>query len=137
MSLAFRGTGASSFFFTASLAAGWEGGACGNMTRVNDKVTWCVEGSNWTWRKEMGGNCEADEVATQAVEDIARWGRGDGPLLGELEIRGEDMPKVGLIMMVSTSAMRSVEEHLVVLSSSVMANAGMHRAARILKDGES
>ncbi len=103
---------------------------------MKNKVTWCVEGSNWTWRREIGEDVAADEVATQAVEDIARWGGGTGPLFGTLEIRGEDIPKAGLIMMVSNSRMKSSEEHLVVLSSSIMANAGLHQAARVLKDRE-
>lgn len=112
---------------------------CANICNMKDtegRVDWRVEGSNWIWRVSLGKEVEADEVATRAVEDISRWVRGDGPILGMLEIRGDEAPKVGLIMMVSTSEMKSMDEHLVVLSSSVMANAGMHRAANSLKGDE-
>ena len=85
----------------------------------------------------MSEDTPAEEVATRAIEDIARQVRGEGPVLGSLEARGAEPPKVGVIMMVSNAKMQSIDEHLVVLSSAVMADAGMHRAARVLKGEES
>lgn len=99
-------------------------------------VTWLVEGANWTWSMPMDEDTPAEEIATRAIEDIARQVRGEEPVLGLLAARGAEPPKVGVIMMVSNEKMQSIDEHLVVLSSGVMADAGMHHAAKVLKGEE-
>lgn len=104
-----------------------------DMASSEQTTTWTVEGSNWTWSGDLAGTMPADEVATRAVEEVSCWAKGDGVLRGDLKIRGTDMPKVGAIMMVSNLNMGSIDEHLVVLSAAVMANAGMHRAATLLR----
>lgn len=86
-----------------------------------------VEGSNWLWRADLGDDTPADEVATLAIESILREG-GTG-----IETSDGQPAKVGLVMMVSHSGMASVAEHLFVLSSTIMANAGRHREAELLR----
>jgi hypothetical protein len=97
-------------------------------------LDWTVEGSNWSWTGEFPSDTPPEEVATRVVETLVRPSKWDESFRSGLKIKDSRNPHVGMIMVVSNSAMKSQDEHLVVLSATIMANAGLHEKAKILKD---
>jgi hypothetical protein len=97
-------------------------------------LDWTVEGSNWSWTGEFPHDTPPEEVATQVVEMLVRPNKWDDSFRDGLRLKDSRNPHVGMIMVVSHSAMKSQDEHLVVLSATIMANAGLHEKAKILED---
>jgi hypothetical protein len=86
------------------------------------------------WVGEFPSDMAPEEVATRVVETLVRPSQWDEKFRQGLRLRDSRNPHVGMIMMISNSAMKSQDEHLVVLSSAIMANAGLHDKAKILEE---
>lgn len=107
------------------------------MSKGSKEIEWRVEGSNWSWRGNFPSSTPPEEVATRVIEALSRPSGWTEEFISQLTISDGRNPHVGMIMMISNSKMKSPEEHLVVMSSSIMANAGLHIKASQLKDAES
>jgi hypothetical protein len=102
---------------------------------------WTVHGINWRY-KLLGSetNCPI-EVATRAVELL--WSSDPTDLwkqlkeTEELDVATDEDPSLGIIVMVENSLMHNKEEHLIVSTPIILANAGLHgEASRIQKEWE-
>lgn len=104
------------------------------MATKRKNIVWKVEGSNWSWTGPYPASTPPEEVATRVVETLAKPDAWDESFREGLVVSGGENPKVGMIMMISNSGMKSESEHLIVLSSTIMANAGLHDKARVLDE---
>jgi hypothetical protein len=86
-------------------------------------VAWTVKGPNWEETLNVTENIDVVEIATRALE---------------LKLKRENSSKIGfdlgIILEVWNNEMKSELEHFVVLTSSVLANAGLHFEARELEN---
>lgn len=107
---------------------------CGMIeTMLNEILTWKVEGANWVWTGDLPSSISPEEVATRVIEKMVRTDLWDDEFRDGLLVKVGQNPKVGMIMILSHSGMKSQDEHLVVLSETVVANAGLHEKAALLK----
>ena len=110
---------------------------------MKKKITWTVHGINWTYRVLGDQNTCPLEITTRAIELIWANDTADATELWKkldsetesLTIKDEFEPGLGIIVIVKNSEMKSQEEHLVVSSPVVLANAGLHsEASRIQQE---
>lgn len=107
---------------------------CGMIEAMLNKIlTWKVEGANWVWTGDLPSSISPEEVATRVIEKMVRPELWDDEFRDGFLVKVGQNPKVGMIMILSHSDMKSQDEHLVVLSETVVANAGLHEKAAILK----
>jgi len=96
-------------------------------------ITWKVEGANWIWTGELPSSTSPEEVATRVIETMSKPETWDDGFRNGLMVKVGQSPSVGMIMVVSNSSMKSLDEHLIILSETIVANAGLHDKASILK----
>lgn len=99
----------------------------------NKIITWKVEGSNWMWTGDFPSTVPPEEVATRVIETMSKPSLWDDAFRNGLMVKVGQNPLVGMIIVLSNTEMRSQDEHLVILSETVVANAGLHAKAEILK----
>jgi hypothetical protein len=101
-------------------------------------IDWKIKGPNWSFDIKAPADCDPMEIFTQCLEqvwaDIESWKldyiQGQSP--GILETTDNDYPRLSVLLVLENSLMRSKEEHLVVSTPLVLANAGLHmEAARL------
>jgi hypothetical protein len=104
-------------------------------------LLWQVSGGNWTFQRRAGANICPIELATLGVESVARsvaegenWKNDLGSTGCSLETDDDEYPWVGFVLLVENNAMQNSDEHIVVRSSVVLANAGHHSEARRLEE---
>lgn len=111
-----------------------------SMSTMNKEITWTVHGINWDYQVLGNQDTCPLEISTRAVELI--WNSDDSELWKGLDserehlnVKEEVEPGLGIVVIVKNSEMQSQEDHLVVSSPIVLANAGLHsEAARIQKE---
>ena len=84
------------------------------------EVTWTVYGIDWLEQINLDISSQPVEVATRCVEQ-AMLSIGDNEL------------DFGIFLELEHSKMKSENEHLIVLSSAVLANAGYHEEAKSIE----
>ena len=106
-----------------------------NKATKEPEVVWTTKGANWECKFKAPISTCAMEVATKAVEEVwnnsgEEWKQSDGV---NIRIKNGGTPTIGAIMVIKHSRMKSRDEHLMVYSSMVLANAGFHEAAAKLE----
>jgi hypothetical protein len=104
------------------------------------EIIWTVHGINWTYKVVGDLNTCPVEIATRGVEFI--WKKDNSELWKDmdpscetLELAPETEPGLGIIVVIENSEMTCTEEHLVVSSPVILANAGLYsESARIQKE---
>lgn len=97
-------------------------------------ITWRVEGANWTWTGDFPSSVSPEEVATRVIETMSKPALWDEAFKEGFMVKVGQNPQVGMIMILSNSLMKSQDEHLVILSETIVANAGLHDKANMLKE---
>ena len=117
----------------------------GNTSNRSDKkgslspINWRVKGNNWTFDLMAPPDSDPMEIFTQCIEQL--WGgieqwKFTGSHQGVLTIEGEE-PVLGVVLMLENSNMKSYQEHLVIATSVVLANAGLYNdSTRLEKSWE-
>lgn len=85
-------------------------------------VTWTVEGVNWSQQLRGSVDASPSEIATKGLEKTIDNLAEDG----ELEF--------GAIIRVYHDKMTSEDEHIIIFTPSILANAGMYDEAESLND---
>jgi len=86
-----------------------------------EQVQWTVLGANWEHSLAAPNNTPALEIATRALEAV--W----------VQEKDHQVSTVGLILSVRHNLMKSKDEHIMVLSSLALANAGFHEESATLE----
>lgn len=111
-----------------------------NQKEENNLINWEIRGPNWVFGLKAPADCDPIEIFTQCVEtvwaDIESWKLDyiEGQSTGLLKNTDGKSPRISVILVLSNSLMTTKEEHLVVSTPMVLANAGLHNeAARLEK----
>ena len=97
------------------------------------KDDWTVRGANWLWRGKVEAGSSHEEAGTQVFERIFSRKGNEGKAQGLTLLHG-DSPLVGLVIRARNDGeAKGAQGEVVLLSSLLAANAGMHRLSQALQ----
>lgn len=111
-----------------------------NNTKAKN-IKWKIRGPNWVFRFEASEDSDPMDLFTYCLEHI--WGEVEDwklssshtnpPINASLKTKNQEEPKLSVLLVLENSNMSTKEEHLVVSTPLVLANAGMYNEATRLE----